>query len=279
MQATICQELHQRCNMPASSQNGHLNSYQLRYQRDNKDSGATTNYYKGLYDHNQDCTTPPTITVTATSAKIDTTIATDSTTTVELYTTTKVETVRITDVKSITSTSTSTTTIPFVYEAPVCTRKRARAARALPTSCSCFLTTTKSAATKTVTVTKNKPAVTHVVYKIGGPRKVIRRTITIFRYKAGPTLSAPETTKTSTTTITQTDRTLTTVTDSQTTTATEIDDIIVTITQTETESAIATATADPCDNAANQQPISQQISGTPIEVTFSTSVDGLFCKT
>ncbi|KAM0236568.1 hypothetical protein ACHAP5_009379 [Fusarium lateritium] len=219
-------------------------------------------------------TTPPTITVTATSAKIDTTIATDSTTAVELHTTTKIETVRITDVKSVTSTATSTTTIPFVYEAPICTRKRARAARALPTSCSCFLTTTKSAATKTVTVTKNKPAVTHVVYKIGGPRKVIRRTVTIIRYKAGPTLSAPETTKTSTTTITQTDRTLTTVTDSQTTTATDTDDIIVTITQTETESAIATAIADPCENAANQEPISQQISGPPIEVTFSTSVDG-----
>ncbi|SPJ74452.1 uncharacterized protein FTOL_04183 [Fusarium torulosum] len=218
--------------------------------------------------------TLPTITVTATSTKIDTTVVTDSTTTVELHTTTKIETVRVTDVKSVTSTATSTTTVPFVFEAPVCTRKRARAARALPTSCSCFLTTTKPAATKTATVTKNKPAVTRVVYKVGGPRKVIRRTVTIIRYKAGPTLSAPETTKTSTTTITQTDRTLTTITDSQTTTATETEDIFETITQTKTESALATATADPCDNVGSTEPIRQQISGSPIEVTFSNDANG-----
>jgi hypothetical protein len=113
-----------------------------------------------------------------------------------------------------------------------------------------------------------------VVYKTGGPRKVIRRTVTIICYKAGPTLSAPETTKTSTTTITQTDHTLTTVTDSQTTTATETEDIVETITQTKTENALATATADPCDDVETSQPIRQQISGSSIQVTFSGDADG-----
>jgi hypothetical protein len=48
------QELHQRRNMPASSQDRYLNAYQVRDQRYHKDSGATTNNYKGLHNHNQD---------------------------------------------------------------------------------------------------------------------------------------------------------------------------------------------------------------------------------
>jgi hypothetical protein len=48
------QELYQCRDMPASGQDRYLNSYQVRYQRHHKDSGATTNNYKGLHDHNQD---------------------------------------------------------------------------------------------------------------------------------------------------------------------------------------------------------------------------------
>ncbi|KAI6763875.1 hypothetical protein HG530_007664 [Fusarium avenaceum] len=219
-------------------------------------------------------TTLPTITVTATSTKIDTTVVTDRTTTVELQTITTIATVRYTEVTSTTTTATSTTTVPFVFEAPVCARKRGRAAGSLPKSCSCFLTTSKPAATKTATVTKNKPAVTHVVYTTGGPRKVIRRIVTIIRYKAGPTLSAPETTESSTITVTQTDHTLTTITDSQKTTVTASDYIFDTVTETKTETALATATADPCDSVGDGSAIKQQISGSTIEVTYSGDADG-----
>ncbi|KIL85055.1 hypothetical protein FAVG1_11483 [Fusarium avenaceum] len=219
-------------------------------------------------------TTLPTVTVTATSTKIDTTVVTDSTTIVELQTSTTIATVRYTEVTSTTSTATSTITVPFVPEAPVCTVKRGRAAGSLPKSCSCFLTTTKPAATKTATVTKNKPAVTRVVYTTGGPRKVIRRTITIIRYKAGPTLSSPETTESSIVTVTQTDRTSTTITDSQTITFTASDYVYDTVTETKTETALATATADPCDNVGDGSAIKQQISGSTIEVTYSNDADG-----
>ncbi|KAG7423282.1 hypothetical protein Forpi1262_v015692 [Fusarium oxysporum f. sp. raphani] len=138
----------------------------------------------------------------------------------------------------------------------------------------CFLTTTKPAATKTAIVTKTKPAVTHTVYKIGGPRKVIFRTITICRYKAGPTLSAPETTTTTTATIIQTDHTLTTVIDSQTTTATETDDVIDSVTQTKTETATATATKSPCGDAANFTPMNEALSSSNIQLTLDRGVSG-----
>ncbi|KAM0545354.1 hypothetical protein ACHAPJ_011426 [Fusarium lateritium] len=181
-------------------------------------------------------TTQPTVTLTATSTKIDTTTLTDSSTVTEVNTITDTETDTITDTETITITSTSTTTVPFDQQ-PTCTVKkrasqfgRSNAKKPLPTSCSCFLTSTKPATTKTATVTKNKPAVTRTVYKIGGPRQTITRTITVIRYAAGPTLSAPETTKTITTSITQTDRTQTTITDAQTSTATE--------TETETDTPL-----------------------------------------
>ena len=138
----------------------------------------------------------------------------------------------------------------------------------------CFLTTTKPAATKTAFVTKNKPAVTHTVYKFGGPRKVISRTITIFRYVAGPTASAPETTTTSIATVTQTDHTLTTVTDSQITTATEVEEVTDFVVATKTETATATATKDPCDDAGSWDSMQQEIAGSSVQITISQDAIG-----
>ncbi|EEU46669.1 uncharacterized protein NECHADRAFT_77280 [Fusarium vanettenii 77-13-4] len=231
----------------------------------------TTKVYKTITKTGKP-TTLPTITVTTTSTKIDTTVLTDSTTTVDLRTTTEFQTNRVRSTRTITSTKIITTTVPFDDQV-VCTRKKRALGKSLPTSCSCFLTTTKPAATKTAIVTKNKPAVTHTVYKFGGPRKVISRTITIFRYVAGPTVSAPETTTTSTATVTQTDHTLTTVTDSQITTATEVEEVTDIVVQTNTETATATATKSPCDDAGSWDPIQQEIAGSSIQVT--TSKDAL----
>jgi len=138
----------------------------------------------------------------------------------------------------------------------------------------CFLTSTKPAATKIATVTKNLPAVTHTVYKFGGPRKVIRLIVTIFRYKNGPTLTAPETTTTSTATITQTDRILVTVVDSQVTTTTAAEDSIESITVTKGETATATATQHPCDNAETLRPIKNFLSSPNVGFTYVKPVSG-----
>ena len=110
------------------------------------------------------------------------------------------------------------------------------------------------------------------MYKVSGPRKVISRTIVIIRYASGPTISAPETSKTSTATITQTDHTITTITNSQTTTTTEVKDVTDTATQTKTETA--TATKSPCDNIGSEEAINQQISGSVIEITASKDASG-----
>lgn len=48
------QELHQRRNMPTSSQDRYLNEHQVRYCRHHKDAGAATNNDKDLHNHNQD---------------------------------------------------------------------------------------------------------------------------------------------------------------------------------------------------------------------------------
>ncbi|KAL2669996.1 hypothetical protein Neosp_014875 [[Neocosmospora] mangrovei] len=232
----------------------------------------TTKVYKTITKTGKP-TTLPTITVTATSTQIDTTVLTDSTTTVDLQTTTEFQTNRVRSTRTITSTKIITTTVPF-DDPVVCTRKKRALGKSLPTSCSCFLTTTKPAATKTAIVTKNKPAVTHTVYKFGGPRKVISRTITIFRYVAGPTVSAPETTTTSIATVTQTDHTLTTVTDSQITTATEVEEVTDIVVQTKTETATATATKSPCDDPGSLESMQQEIAGSSIEVTTSQDASG-----
>jgi hypothetical protein len=138
----------------------------------------------------------------------------------------------------------------------------------------CFLTTTKPAATKLATVTKNLPAITHTVYKFGGPRKVIRLTVTIIRYKNGSTLTAPETTTTSTATITQTDHTLVTVVDSQVTTTTATEDSIESITVTKGETATATATQHPCDNAGSVRPMKDFMSSPNVRFTYVKPVSG-----
>ncbi|KAM0543701.1 hypothetical protein ACHAPJ_012150 [Fusarium lateritium] len=232
----------------------------------------TTKVYKTITKTGKP-TTLPTITVTATSTEIDTTVVTDSTTITEFNTVTDTETNSVTNTQTVTSTSTSTTTLPF-SDPQSCTRKKRARGVSIPTSCSCFLTATKPAATETIVITKNKPAITHTVYKIGGPRKVISRTIIIIRYASGPTVSAPETTKTSTATITQTDHTTTTITNSQTTTTTEVKDVTDTVTQTKTETATATATKSPCDDIGSVEPINQQISGSVIEITTSKDASG-----
>ncbi|RFN43219.1 hypothetical protein FIE12Z_12544 [Fusarium flagelliforme] len=218
-------------------------------------------------------TTPPTITITATSTKIDTTVLTDKTTIVDLRTITKIEYNDVIDVKTITQTTTSTTMVPF-NDDKFCTRKKRALAKRLPTSCSCFLTATKPAATKVATVTKNLPVVTHTVYKFGGPRKVIRLIVTIFRYKNGPTLTAPETTTTSTATITQTDRTLVTVVDAQVTITTVTEDSVESITVTEGKTATATATQHPCDNAGSFRPIKDFMSSPYVGFTYAKPVSG-----
>lgn len=48
------QELYQRRNMPASSEDRYLNSYPMRYQGYHQDRGTATKNYQGLQDHNQD---------------------------------------------------------------------------------------------------------------------------------------------------------------------------------------------------------------------------------
>ncbi|KAF4944505.1 hypothetical protein FSARC_14655 [Fusarium sarcochroum] len=224
-------------------------------------------------------TTQPTITLTATSTKIDTTTLIDSSTITEVNTVTDTETDTITNTKTITITSTSTTTVPFAQGLDCTAKKRAvqlsrsNTKKPLPTSCSCFLTSTKPAAIKTATVTKNKPAVTRTVYKIGGPRKTTTRTITVIHYAAGPTLSAPETTKTITTAITQTDRSLTTITDAQTLTATENETETETVTETDTESETATATASPCDDL-NSLKSSRSLSSGDVVLTGTKDARG-----
>ncbi|KAI8721650.1 hypothetical protein NCS52_00307100 [Fusarium sp. LHS14.1] len=249
----------------------------------------TTKVYKTITKTGKP-TTLPTITVTATSTEIDTTVLTDRTTTVDLRTTTEFETNRVRSTRTITTTKTITTTVPFEEDQVVCTRKKRAIGKSLPTSCSCFLTTVKDKrcrrewrgqaamelleATKTAIVTKNKPAVTHTVYKFGGPQKVISRTITIFRCVAGPTVSAPETTTTNIATVTQTDYTLTTVTDSQITTATEVEEVTDFVVATKTETVTATATRSPCDDAGSWDPIQQEIAGSSIEVTTSKDASG-----
>ncbi|KAI1056270.1 hypothetical protein LB507_002337 [Fusarium sp. FIESC RH6] len=218
-------------------------------------------------------TVPPTITITATSTKINTVILTGETTIVDLRTITKIEANDIIDVKTVTQVTTSTTTVPF-NDDKICTKKKRALAKGLPTSCSCFLTATKPAATKIATTTKNLPVITHTVYKFGGPRKVIRLTITIIRYKNGPTLTAPETTTTSTATITQTDHTLLTVVDSQVTTTTVTEDSVESITVTEGKTATATATQHPCDNAELFRPMKSSMSSPYVEFTNSKPVSG-----
>ncbi|RBR24357.1 uncharacterized protein FIESC28_02847 [Fusarium coffeatum] len=228
----------------------------------------TTKLYKTITRTGRP-TTLPTITVTATSTEIDTTVVTDSTAITEVKTVTDTELNSMTNTQTVTSTSTSF--LPF-SDPQSCTRKKRARGVSIPTSCSCFLTATKPAVTRTTVITKNKPAITHTVYKISGPRKVISRTIVIVRYASGPTISAPETTKTSTATITQTDHTITTITNSQTTTTTEVKDVTDTVTQTKTETA--TATKSPCDNIGSEEAINQQISGSVIEITASKDASG-----
>ncbi|KAM5354986.1 hypothetical protein ACJ41O_001632 [Fusarium nematophilum] len=201
-------------------------------------------------------TTRPTTTLTATSTQIDKTTLTDTTTSTEfdIVTETETETETLTDTETTTATSTTT----LGWEPPTCQGPIKRAVsygsnkykKPLPAKCSCFLTTTKPGPVVTATVTTKKRPITRTVYKVGGPRPTVKRTITITRYTAGPTLSAPETTITITRTITQTDRTLTTVTEEQVSTSTATITETQTDTTTSTASATATATQGACNNLA-----------------------------
>ncbi|KAF5025130.1 hypothetical protein F66182_2831 [Fusarium sp. NRRL 66182] len=117
-----------------------------------------------------------------------------------------------------------------------------------------ILTSTAAAPVRTATVTATKAAVIRTMYKFGGPRKMVRRTIIVTRYAAGPTVSAPETTATSVTTMTQTDQTLTTETDTQANTITETAAEFETVASTETATSTTTVNADPCGGRSLSSP-------------------------
>ncbi|KAF4962281.1 hypothetical protein FSARC_9634 [Fusarium sarcochroum] len=223
-------------------------------------------------------TTQPTTTLTATTTQVDSVTATDTTTSndFDTITTTEIDTNTVT--VTSTSTTTSTSTIPYKVQSICTVFKQAvsfgrSGKKPLPASCSCFLTSTKAAPVKTATVTSKKPTITRTVYKIGGPRKTVTRTVVITRYAACPTLSAPETMTTSTTTITQTDRTLTTEINTETSTTTETEAEIDTVTATLTTTTTAIATAGPCDDL-NRLRVSGECSLTSPNVVVSAVSSG-----